>query len=170
MIAAAVADDVDEAGVGDVVDEPAYFIGMPFNNDAEVFSRVDYPVGGTVIVQADLVNERTDILNPKLLSRAFEASGRSIVEIGVEKFFRLFVKDVHVLKSVKKRVLGGVIASRYHVRFLGANAGAEEELFEGQILSPCFKSLRPGAGVFPPDFERFGIFAGNGSGSGGLFK
>ena len=58
MVAAAVADHVNEAVIGDVVDDQLDLVGVALDDYAVIFAGVDDAVSGAVIIDLVLVDAR----------------------------------------------------------------------------------------------------------------
>jgi hypothetical protein len=95
VVGSPVADDVDKAVIRDVVNEPGDLVGVAFDDDLVILSRVDDPVDGAVIVEAPVVDIWFDIFQPKLLAGGLEPGRGGIIEIFPEEFLRLCCDHRH---------------------------------------------------------------------------
>src|SRR5688572_887977 len=86
VIAAAVPSQVNEAFLGDIVNEPADLVSMGLYNDLVFGFRINYTHNGAVSVYDILIDIRLNIVQPNLLTSAFKTGGRRIIKVFVKEF------------------------------------------------------------------------------------
>ena len=89
VVASAVAAQVDEPVVGDVVHKPADLVGVRFDDHFVGSVGVDDPHDRAVRVDDVGVDVRLDVVEPQLLAFGFKAGGRRVVQVSLQKLLGL---------------------------------------------------------------------------------
>ncbi len=89
VVTSAIATQIDEAITGDVVHKPTDFIGVRFNDHFVRSLWIDDTYNGSICIDELGVDVRLDVVEPQLLTLRFEARGRRIVQVSLQKFLGL---------------------------------------------------------------------------------
>ena len=85
VVAASVAAQVDKAVAGDVVHEPADFVGVRLDDHLVFGLGIDDAHDCAIGVYDVLIDVGLDIIEPHLLTGTFETGGRGVVEVSLQK-------------------------------------------------------------------------------------
>ena len=93
VVTAAIALEVDVSVIRDVMHEIADFICMRLNHHLVFSFWIDDANDGSIGIYDVLIDVRTDVIEPQLLSTAFETSRTRVVQVCFQEFFRSLGDD-----------------------------------------------------------------------------
>lgn len=79
VVGSTITNHMNEAILGDVINEPGNFIGVAFDYDIKAGSRIDDSVCGTIIINFPLIYVGLEVFQPDFLATSFMAGGAMVI-------------------------------------------------------------------------------------------